>query len=116
MSEIPQYSQLVLNVCETLQEEVIILFDQTRHSLMSRDPTDDKDSMETDDASRHKQKDQRDGASGCSSSWGGCGGGEKEIRNVFDSPLIHFLSSLSRHPCLLSPHPPCNRYVCWVFT
>ncbi|XP_066466804.1 nucleoporin NUP188 isoform X1 [Tiliqua scincoides] len=61
VSEIPQYSQLVLSVCETLQEEAIALFDQTRHCLMSRDPTDDKDSMETDDSSRHKQKDQRDG-------------------------------------------------------
>lgn len=63
MSEIPQYSQLVLSVCETLQEEAIALFDQTRHCLMSGDSAEDKDSMETDDASRHKQKDQRDGAS-----------------------------------------------------
>ncbi|XP_061460511.1 nucleoporin NUP188 isoform X2 [Rhineura floridana] len=61
VSEIPRYSQLVLNVCETLQEEFIALFDQTRHCLTSGDATDDKDSMETDDASRHKQKDQRDG-------------------------------------------------------
>ncbi|KAH0615425.1 hypothetical protein JD844_004636 [Phrynosoma platyrhinos] len=63
VSEIPQYSQLVLSVCETLQEEFIALFDHTRHCLTSGDVTDDKDSMETDDASRHKQKDQRDGAS-----------------------------------------------------
>uniref|UniRef100_A0A670KE07 Nucleoporin NUP188 n=1 Tax=Podarcis muralis TaxID=64176 RepID=A0A670KE07_PODMU len=59
--EVPEYSQLVLSVCETLQEEFIALFDQTRHCLTSGDSTDDKDSMETDDASRHKQKDQRDG-------------------------------------------------------
>uniref|UniRef100_A0A670KCY9 Nucleoporin NUP188 n=1 Tax=Podarcis muralis TaxID=64176 RepID=A0A670KCY9_PODMU len=61
VSEVPEYSQLVLSVCETLQEEFIALFDQTRHCLTSGDSTDDKDSMETDDASRHKQKDQRDG-------------------------------------------------------
>ncbi|XP_077162658.1 nucleoporin NUP188 isoform X2 [Paroedura picta] len=61
VSDIPQYSQLVLSVCETLQEEVVALFDQTRHCLTSGDSVDDKDSMETDDASRHKQKDQRDG-------------------------------------------------------
>lgn len=61
VNEIPQYSQLVLSVCETLQDEVIALFDQTRHSLTLGDATDDKDSMETDDASRVKHKDQRDG-------------------------------------------------------
>ncbi|XP_072841248.2 nucleoporin NUP188 [Pogona vitticeps] len=61
VSEIPQYSELVLSVCETLQEEFVALFDQTRHCLSSGDSADDKDSMETDDASRHKQKDQRDG-------------------------------------------------------
>uniref|UniRef100_A0A670ZEM3 Nucleoporin NUP188 n=1 Tax=Pseudonaja textilis TaxID=8673 RepID=A0A670ZEM3_PSETE len=60
-SEIPQYSQLVLSVCETLQEEFIALFDHTRHCLTSGDSLEDKDSMETDDISRHKQKDQRDG-------------------------------------------------------
>uniref|UniRef100_A0A452SQ94 Nucleoporin 188 n=1 Tax=Ursus americanus TaxID=9643 RepID=A0A452SQ94_URSAM len=59
--DIPQYSQLVLNVCETLQEEVIALFDQTRHSLASGGATEDKDSMETDDCSRPRHKDQRDG-------------------------------------------------------
>ncbi|KAJ6654583.1 hypothetical protein lerEdw1_006736 [Lerista edwardsae] len=63
VSEIPHYSQLVLSVCETLQEEAIALFDQTRHCLMAGDTAEDKDSMETDDASRHRQKDQRDGAS-----------------------------------------------------
>uniref|UniRef100_A0A8B9GMS1 Nucleoporin NUP188 n=1 Tax=Amazona collaria TaxID=241587 RepID=A0A8B9GMS1_9PSIT len=61
VNEIPQYSQLVLSVCETLQDEVIALFDQTRHSLTLGDATDDKDSMETDDSSRVKHKDQRDG-------------------------------------------------------
>ncbi|XP_062815966.1 nucleoporin NUP188 isoform X1 [Anolis carolinensis] len=63
VSEIPQYPQLVLSVCETLQEEFLALFDHTRHGLSaSREPAlEDKDSMETDDASRHKQKDQRDG-------------------------------------------------------
>lgn len=61
VNEIPQYSQLVLSVCGTLQDEVIALFDQTRHSLTLGDATDDKDSMETDDASRVKHKDQRDG-------------------------------------------------------
>ncbi|XP_044309035.1 nucleoporin NUP188 isoform X1 [Varanus komodoensis] len=61
VSEIPQYSQLVLSVSETLQEEFIALFDQTRHCLTSGDPVEDKDSMETDDPLRHKQKDQRDG-------------------------------------------------------
>lgn len=61
MSDIPQYSQLALNVCETLQEEVIALFDQTRHSLVSDSAPEDKDSMETDDCSRPRHKDQRDG-------------------------------------------------------
>lgn len=61
VSEIPQYSQLVLNVCETLQEEVIALFDQTRHSLASGSAAEDKDSMETDDCPRPRHKDQRDG-------------------------------------------------------
>jgi nuclear pore complex protein Nup188 len=61
VNDIPQYSQLVLNVCETLQEEVIALFDQTRHSLASGSVTEDKDSMETDDSLRHRHKDQRDG-------------------------------------------------------
>uniref|UniRef100_H0WZR3 Nucleoporin NUP188 n=1 Tax=Otolemur garnettii TaxID=30611 RepID=H0WZR3_OTOGA len=61
VTDIPQYSQLVMNVCETLQEEVIALFDQTRHSLASGNATEDKDSMETDDYSRPRHKDQRDG-------------------------------------------------------
>lgn len=65
VNDIPQYSQLVLNVCETLQEEVIALFDQTRHSLAAGSATEDKDSMETDDCSRLRHKDQRDGVRGC---------------------------------------------------
>lgn len=64
VSEIPQYSQLVMSVCETIQDEVIALFDQTRHNLTSGDSADDKDSMETDDVSRVKHKDQRDGVRG----------------------------------------------------
>lgn len=51
----------MLNVCETLQEEVIALFDQTRHSLASGSAAEDKDSMETDDCPRPRHKDQRDG-------------------------------------------------------
>lgn len=51
----------MLNVCETLQEEVIALFDQTRHSLASGSAPEDKDSMETDDCPRPRHKDQRDG-------------------------------------------------------
>uniref|UniRef100_A0A2I3HU50 Nucleoporin NUP188 n=1 Tax=Nomascus leucogenys TaxID=61853 RepID=A0A2I3HU50_NOMLE len=65
VSDIPQYSQLVLNVCETLQEEVIALFDQTRHSLALGSATEDKDSMETDDCSRSRHRDQRDGVREC---------------------------------------------------
>lgn len=61
VSDIPQYSQLVLNVCESLQEEVIALFDQTRHSLASGSAAEDKDSMETDDCPRPRHKDLRDG-------------------------------------------------------
>uniref|UniRef100_A0A8D2MF76 Nucleoporin NUP188 n=1 Tax=Zonotrichia albicollis TaxID=44394 RepID=A0A8D2MF76_ZONAL len=61
VNDIPQYPQLVLSVCETLQDEVIALLDQTRHSLSVGDAADDKDSMETDDASRVRHKDQRDG-------------------------------------------------------
>ncbi|KAH1187889.1 hypothetical protein KIL84_004021 [Mauremys mutica] len=70
LSEIPQYSQLVMSVCETLQDEVIVLFDQTRHSLTSGDSADDKDSMETDDACRGKHKDQRDGGAAAVASAG----------------------------------------------
>ncbi|XP_040860252.1 nucleoporin NUP188 [Ochotona curzoniae] len=61
VDDIPQYSQLVLNVCETLQEEVIALLDQTRHGLAAGSAPEDKDSMETDDGVRPRHKDQRDG-------------------------------------------------------
>ena len=64
VNDIPQYSQLVLNVCETLQEEVIALFDHTRHSLAAGSATEDEDSMETDDCSRLRHRDQRDGVRG----------------------------------------------------
>lgn len=72
VNDIPQYPQLVLSVCETLQDEVIALLDQTRHSLTLGDAADDKDSMETDDASRVKHKDQRDGVKDlfiCPAAW-----------------------------------------------
>ncbi|KAL7980853.1 hypothetical protein Chor_002007 [Crotalus horridus] len=48
-SEIPHYSQLVLSVCETLQEEFIALFGHTRRCLSTGDALEDKDSMDTDD-------------------------------------------------------------------
>ncbi|KAM4696540.1 nucleoporin NUP188 [Rhinophrynus dorsalis] len=60
-SKIPQYQQLVLNVCETLQKEVVSLIDNTRHGLTAGDEAEDKDSMETEDVPRIKQTDQRDG-------------------------------------------------------
>ncbi|XP_068104600.1 nucleoporin NUP188 isoform X2 [Hyperolius riggenbachi] len=60
-SEIPQYKELVLSVCENLQDEVVYLIDQTQHGLMSGDGGEDKDSMETEDTPRSKQKDQRNG-------------------------------------------------------
>ncbi|KAM9326170.1 nucleoporin NUP188 [Gastrophryne carolinensis] len=59
--EIPQYKELVLSVCDNLQEEVVLLIDQTRQGLTSGDGNEDKDSMETEDAPRTKHKDQRDG-------------------------------------------------------
>ncbi|XP_071980441.1 nucleoporin NUP188 isoform X1 [Engystomops pustulosus] len=59
-SSIPQYRQLVLSVCETLQDEVMALTDDTRHGLSSGEGTEDKDSMETDDLPKTRQKDQRD--------------------------------------------------------
>ncbi|XP_058528944.1 nucleoporin NUP188 [Ochotona princeps] len=61
VGDIPQYSQLVLNVCGTLQEEVIALLDQTRHGLAAGSAPEDKDSMETDDGARPPHRDQRDG-------------------------------------------------------
>ncbi|XP_063288705.1 nucleoporin NUP188 isoform X2 [Pelobates fuscus] len=60
-SEIPQYEQLVLNVCTTLQNEVLVLNDQTRVALKAGDGVEDKDSMETEETPRMQQKDQRDG-------------------------------------------------------
>ncbi|KAG8447953.1 hypothetical protein GDO86_015165 [Hymenochirus boettgeri] len=60
-NEIPQYQQLVLSVCKTLQGEVISLVDQTRHDLTAVDPSEDKDGMETEDSGKIRQKDQRDG-------------------------------------------------------
>ncbi|XP_078502398.1 nucleoporin NUP188 isoform X2 [Lissotriton helveticus] len=59
--EIPRYSQLLLSLCETLQDEAVALLDQTRHELSTEEATEDKDSMETDDGQRLKHKDQRDG-------------------------------------------------------
>ncbi|XP_075041132.1 nucleoporin NUP188 isoform X1 [Mixophyes fleayi] len=60
-SEIPQYQQLVLSVCENLQDEVVSLIDHTRHGLIAGDGTEDKDSMETEDLPRTRRKEQRDG-------------------------------------------------------
>ncbi|KAG9477717.1 hypothetical protein GDO78_012956 [Eleutherodactylus coqui] len=59
-SNIPQYQQLVLSVCENLQDEVMSLIDETRHGLTTGDGAEDKDSMETDDMPRTRHKDQRD--------------------------------------------------------
>uniref|UniRef100_A0A8C8GPZ1 Nucleoporin NUP188 n=1 Tax=Oncorhynchus tshawytscha TaxID=74940 RepID=A0A8C8GPZ1_ONCTS len=58
--EISQLPQLLLCVCETVQDEALALIDSTRHAAQVRDIPDDKDSMETD-AVRSFQKDQRDG-------------------------------------------------------
>ncbi|XP_069465303.1 nucleoporin NUP188 isoform X2 [Ambystoma mexicanum] len=60
-SQIPQYPQLVLSLCETIQDEAVALLDQTRHGLATDEVMEDKDSMETDDGPRLKHKDQRDG-------------------------------------------------------
>ncbi|PIO39655.1 hypothetical protein AB205_0080430 [Aquarana catesbeiana] len=60
-SKIPQYEQLVLSVCENLQEEVVVLVSQTRPEVTSADGGEDKDSMETEDTPRAKQKDLPDG-------------------------------------------------------
>uniref|UniRef100_A0A673WR89 Nucleoporin NUP188 n=1 Tax=Salmo trutta TaxID=8032 RepID=A0A673WR89_SALTR len=57
---ISQLPQLLLCVCETVQDEALALIDSTRHAAQVRDVPDDKDSMETD-AVRSVQKDQRDG-------------------------------------------------------
>ncbi|XP_041706361.1 nucleoporin NUP188-like [Coregonus clupeaformis] len=58
--EISQLPQLLLCVCETVQDEALALIDSTRHTAQAGDVPEDKDSMETD-APRSFQKDQRDG-------------------------------------------------------
>uniref|UniRef100_W5L574 Nucleoporin NUP188 n=1 Tax=Astyanax mexicanus TaxID=7994 RepID=W5L574_ASTMX len=55
--EITQLPQLLLCVCETVQDEALALIDSTRH-MTKRDEV-QEDSMETD-APRNVQKDQRD--------------------------------------------------------
>ncbi|XP_064420213.1 nucleoporin NUP188 [Latimeria chalumnae] len=62
--DIPQYCQLLLIMCETIQDEVLSLVDQTRHVLMVEEsgvPADDKDSMETDATPRQPHRDLKDG-------------------------------------------------------
>uniref|UniRef100_A0A8C5R3P6 Nucleoporin NUP188 n=1 Tax=Leptobrachium leishanense TaxID=445787 RepID=A0A8C5R3P6_9ANUR len=49
-SEIPQYEQMVVNVCTTIQSEVVALVDQTRHRSSAGEGAEDRDSMETEDA------------------------------------------------------------------
>ncbi|XP_030624883.1 nucleoporin NUP188 homolog [Chanos chanos] len=56
--EISQLPQLLLCVCETVQDEALALIDSTRHMTQKAEPQ--EDSMETD-APRNLQKDQRDG-------------------------------------------------------
>ncbi|KAM6985915.1 nucleoporin NUP188 [Aplochiton taeniatus] len=58
--EISQLPQLLLCVCETVQDEALALIDSTRHMTPLGEVQEDKDSMETD-APRSFQKDQRDG-------------------------------------------------------
>ncbi|XP_066502146.1 nucleoporin NUP188 isoform X2 [Hoplias malabaricus] len=55
--EITQLPQLLLSVCETVQDEALALIDSTRH--MTQKVEAQEDSMETD-APRNVQKDQRD--------------------------------------------------------
>ncbi|GCC30442.1 hypothetical protein chiPu_0008893 [Chiloscyllium punctatum] len=63
VSDISQYSQMLLTVCETIHNEAIVLFDQTHHALTTGDAglSDDKDCMETECAPRLQHKDQKDG-------------------------------------------------------
>ncbi|XP_051893198.1 nucleoporin NUP188 isoform X2 [Pristis pectinata] len=62
VSDFPQYSQMLLTVCETIHNEAIVLLDQTHHALTTDAGLfDDKDSMETDCAPRLQHKDQKDG-------------------------------------------------------
>ncbi|XP_067105776.1 nucleoporin NUP188 [Osmerus mordax] len=58
--EISQLPQLLLCVCETVQDEALALIDSTRHTATLGEGLEDKDSMETDNP-RSLQKDQRDG-------------------------------------------------------
>ncbi|KAL0965157.1 hypothetical protein UPYG_G00277510 [Umbra pygmaea] len=58
--EISQLPQLLLCVCETVQDEALALIDSTHHIAQGGGVLEDKDSMETD-AIRSVQKDQRDG-------------------------------------------------------
>uniref|UniRef100_A0A4W3J4K6 Nucleoporin NUP188 n=1 Tax=Callorhinchus milii TaxID=7868 RepID=A0A4W3J4K6_CALMI len=63
VNDCPQYHQLLLTVCETVQDEAIVLLDQTHRALSTGDPglVDDKDSMETDCPPRTQHRDQKDG-------------------------------------------------------
>uniref|UniRef100_UPI00398F6726 nucleoporin NUP188 n=1 Tax=Pristiophorus japonicus TaxID=55135 RepID=UPI00398F6726 len=63
VNDFPQYSQMLMTVCETIHNEAIVLLDQTHHSLRTGDTglPDDTDSMETDCAPRLQHKDQKDG-------------------------------------------------------
>ncbi|XP_024253996.1 nucleoporin NUP188 [Oncorhynchus tshawytscha] len=58
--EICQLPQLLLCVCETVQDEALALIDSTHHTAQAGDVPKDKDRMETD-APSSVQKDQRDG-------------------------------------------------------
>lgn len=64
--EITQLPQLLLCVCETVQDEAMALIDSTRHMIQKGDIQ--EDSMETD-APRSVQKDQRDSVSVCLHVW-----------------------------------------------
>lgn len=60
--EITQLPQLLLCVCETVQDEAMSLIDSTRHMIQKGDTQ--EDSMETDSPCS-VQKDQRDSVSVC---------------------------------------------------
>lgn len=67
--EITQLPQLLLCVCETVQDEAMALIDSTRHMIQKGDTQEDR--METD-APCSVQKDQRDSVSvwvWCLSGW-----------------------------------------------
>lgn len=117
VSEIPQYSQLVLNVCETLQEEVIALFDQTRHSLASGSAAEDKDSMETDDCPRPRHKDQRDGVREGGNLRNPEPRGLRALREALGEAWLPAMSALSgrhRGPGRLD-HEECERFQVSIF-